>query len=395
MPYRKDKTIMRAWAEINLDAIVHNYREIRKITNPTTKIMAIVKADGYGHGFKKIAEVLFENGIDAFGVATTDEAMQLRNAGFTLPVLILGIIPDDELNIVIENEISISVTNLEIAKKISSVATSLKKNAKIHIKLDTGMGRIGFVCGDDDAMTTEQIIQTAKLPYIDIEGVFSHFSKADESDKTYTKLQYKRFCDICSALEKSGITIPFKHICNSAGIIQFPEYHLDMVRSGIITYGLYPSEEVDKSKINLIPAMTVKTRVTNVKTIHHPSLISYGGKYTAKPGDKIATIAIGYADGFSRILSGKAKILIKGRKVNIVGNICMDQCMADVTEIPDIKIGDEVIIFGSDGNNTITVESVAQMLGTINYEVVCSVGKRVPRAYIQNNETVSVLNYLL
>lgn len=386
---------MRAWAEINLDAIVHNYKEIRRITNPNAKIMAIIKADGYGHGFKKIAEVLSENGIDAFGVATTDEALQIRKAGFTLPVLILGIIPDDELNTVIENEISISVTNLMFAKKISSAASKLHKNARIHIKLDTGMGRIGFVCGDDDSMTAEEIIEAAKLPYINVEGVFSHFSKADEADKSYTDLQFERFCRICEILEKNGVKIPFKHICNSAGIIQFPDYHLDMVRSGIITYGLYPSDEVDKSKISLIPAMTVKTQVTNVKKIHHESLISYGGKYTAKPGDVIATIAIGYADGFSRILSGKAKVIINGHLVNVVGNICMDQCMVDVTGIPDIKIGDEVIIFGSDGNNTITVESVALLLGTINYEVVCSVGKRIPRAYIQNNKTVSVLNYLV
>ncbi len=386
---------MRAWAEINLDAIVHNYKEIRRITNPNAKIMAIIKADGYGHGFKKIAEVLSENGIDAFGVATTDEALQIRKAGFTLPVLILGIIPDDELNTVIENEISISVTNLMLAKKISSAASKLHKNARIHIKLDTGMGRIGFVCGDDDSMTAEKIIEAAKLPYINVEGVFSHFSKADEADKSYTDLQFERFCRICEILEKNGVKIPFKHICNSAGIIQFPDYHLDMVRSGIITYGLYPSDEVDKSKISLIPAMTVKTQVTNVKKIHHESLISYGGKYTAKPGDVIATIAIGYADGFSRILSGKAKVIINGHLVNVVGNICMDQCMVDVTGIPDIKIGDEVIIFGSDGNNTITVESVALLLGTINYEVVCSVGKRIPRAYIQNNKTVSVLNYLV
>ncbi len=386
---------MRAWAEINLDAIVHNYKEIRRITNPNAKIMAIIKADGYGHGFKKIAEVLSENGIDAFGVATTDEALQIRKAGFTLPVLILGIIPDDELNTVIENEISISVTNLMLAKKISSAASKLHKNARIHIKLDTGMGRIGFVCGDDDSMTAEEIIEAAKLPYINVEGVFSHFSKADEADKSYTDLQFERFCRICEILEKNGVKIPFKHICNSAGIIQFPDYHLDMVRSGIITYGLYPSDEVDKSKISLIPAMTVKTQVTNVKKIHHESLISYGGKYTAKPGDVIATIAIGYADGFSRILSGKAKVIINGHLVNVVGNICMDQCMVDVTGIPDIKIGDEVIIFGSDGNNTITVESVALLLGTINYEVVCSVGKRIPRAYIQNNKTVSVLNYLV
>ena len=386
---------MRAWAEINLDAITHNYNEIRKITSPDAKIMAIIKADGYGHGFKAIASVLLENGVDAFGVATTDEALQIRKAGFTLPVLILGVVLDDEYKKAIENEISLCVANIDTAMEISNIAKQIGKCAKIHIKLDTGMGRIGFVCGDNDSDVTEEILRIASLPYITVEGIFSHFSRADEEDSSYTDFQFKRFSEICSSLKSSGLEIPYCHICNSAGIIQFPKYHLDMVRSGIITYGLYPSEVVDKKKLDLIPAMTVKTKVTNVKEIKHESLISYGGNYKAMPGQKIATIAIGYADGFSRILSDRAKVLINGKEANVVGNICMDQCMIDVTDIDSIKTGDEVIIFGSDGNNTITVESVALLLGTINYEVVCSVGKRIPRAYIQDNKTVSVLNYLV
>ena len=386
---------MRAWAEINLDAIKHNYNEIRKITSPDAKIMAIIKADGYGHGFKAIASVLLNNGVDAFGVATTDEAMQIRKAGFTLPVLILGVVLDDEYKKAIENEISLCVANFETATEISEIAKSIGKNAKIHIKLDTGMGRIGFVCGDNDSDVKEEILKIASLPYISVEGIFSHFSRADEEDSDYTDFQFEKFSKICSSLKNDGLNIPYCHICNSAGIIQFPKYHLDMVRSGIITYGLYPSDVVDKSKLNLIPAMTVKTKVTNIKEIKHESQISYGGNYKAMPGQKIATIAIGYADGFSRILSNRASVLINGKEAKVVGNICMDQCMIDVTHIDSIKIGDEVIIFGSDGNNTITVESVALLLGTINYEVVCSVGKRIPRAYIQDNKTVSVLNYLV
>ena len=386
---------MRAWAEINLDAIKHNYNEIRKITSPDAKIMAIIKADGYGHGFKAIASVLLNNGVDAFGVATTDEAMQIRKAGFTLPVLILGVVLDDEYKKAIENEISLCVANFETATEISEIAKNIGKNAKIHIKLDTGMGRIGFVCGDNDIDVKEEILKIASLPYISVEGIFSHFSRADEEDSAYTDFQFEKFSKICSSLKNDGLNIPYCHICNSAGIIQFPKYHLDMVRSGIITYGLYPSDVVDKSKLNLIPAMTVKTKVTNIKEIKHESQISYGGNYKAMPGQKIATIAIGYADGFSRILSNRASVLINGKEAKVVGNICMDQCMIDVTHIDSIKIGDEVIIFGSDGNNTITVESVALLLGTINYEVVCSVGKRIPRAYIQDNKTVSVLNYLV
>lgn len=386
---------MRAWAEINLDAIAHNYNEIRKITSPDAKIMAIIKADGYGHGFKAIASVLLKNGVDAFGVATIDEAIQIRNAGFTLPVLILGVVLEDEYKAAIENEISLCVTNTDTAVKISQIAKKIGKNAKIHVKLDTGMGRIGFVCGDNDTEVANEILNISNLPYITIEGLFSHFSRADENDTSYTNLQFERFCGICDTLKSTGLDIPFCHICNSAGIIQYPDYHLDMVRCGIITYGLYPSEEVDRGKLNLIPAMTVKTKITDIKEIRHESLISYGGNYKAVLGQKIATIAIGYADGFSRILSGRAKVLINGQLANVVGNICMDQCMIDVTDINSIKTGDEVIIFGSDGNNTITVESVALLLGTINYEVVCSVGKRIPRAYIQDNKTVSVLNYLV
>lgn len=386
---------MRAWAEINLDAIAHNYREIRKITAQDAKIMAIIKADGYGHGFRAIASVLLENGVDAFGVATTDEALQIRKAGFTLPVLILGAIFEDEYKAAIENGISISVSNAETAYAVSSAAKKAGKHAKIHIKLDTGMGRIGFVCGDDDTSVADKIIAVSSMPFITVEGIFSHFSKADEESEDYTRLQYERFEKICSLLSERGLSIPYRHICNSAGIMRFPEYHMNMVRSGIITYGLYPSDFLAGQKLSLKPAMTVKAKVTNIKEIHHESPISYGGIFKALPGQKIATIAIGYADGFSRILSGRAQVLVNGKYANVVGNICMDQCMIDATDIDNIKIGDDVIIFGSDGNNKITVETVALLLGTINYEVVCSVGRRIPRAYIQDGKTVSILNYLV
>jgi len=385
---------MRAWAEINLDAIKHNYTEIRKITNPRSKIMAIIKADAYGHGFKEVANVLNESGVDAFGVATADEAMQIRNAGFYTPVLILGVVFKDEYKELIENDISLCVSNYKNAEEISEAAKQTGKTAKIHIKLDTGMGRIGFICNDDIQKTVSEILEISNLPNIEIEGIFSHFAKSDEKDKSYTHLQFERFTNVCNTLENSGLRIPCRHICNSGGIIEYPEYHLDMVRSGIITYGLYPSEDVDKKKINLQPAMTLKAKIVNVKEIHEKSLISYGGKYTASQGQKIATIAIGYADGLSRVLSNRANVLVNEKFANIVGNICMDQCMIDVTDIESVNCGDEVIIFGFDGNNTITVESVALLLGTINYEVVCSVSKRIPRAYIQDNKIVNVLNYL-
>ena len=330
--------------------------------------MAIVKADAYGHGFFEVASALADNGADFFGVATVDEAIQLRNAGFSNPVLILGVIFRDDLEKIISNDIMPVVFGYRFAKSISDTAVRLNKKAKIHIKLDTGMSRIGYVCSGSDSRERilDSICEIAKLPNIEIDGIFSHFAKADETERDYTKIQFERFNDIVSELENRGVHIPIKHICNSAGIIQYPEYHMDMVRSGIITYGLAPSSDVSVEGLGFEPAMQLKSVVTNLKRIKIDTPVSYGGKYIASPGTRIATVAIGYADGYSRILSGKAQVLINGKKANVIGNICMDQMMVDVTEIEDIKIGDEVILFGKSGNNMITVESVAELMGTIN-----------------------------
>lgn len=388
---------MRAWAEINLDAIQNNIKKIKNTLSNKTKLMAIVKADAYGHGFFEVASVLASNGADAFGVATTDEAIQLRNAGITNPILILGVIFRDDLKRIIQNDIMPVVFGYRFAKSISDTAVALGKTAKIHIKLDTGMSRIGYVCSgsDREERILDSIMDIAALPNIEIDGIFSHFSKADEKDREYTKLQFERFMHIIDELEKRNLYIPTKHICNSAGIICYPEYHLDMVRCGIITYGLAPSDYVDVKQLGLEPAMQLKSVVTNLKRMKVDTPVSYGGKYIAKPGTRIATIGIGYADGYSRILSEKSSILINGIMAKTVGNICMDQLMADVTQIENINIGDEVILFGADGNNTITVESVAQLMGTINYEIICVIGKRVPRVYIRNGKTVNVVNYLV
>ena len=386
---------MRAWAEIDLDAIAHNFKEIKRVTSPDAKIMAVIKADAYGHGFTEVAHTLLQSGAHAFAVATADEALQLRRAGFDVPVLILGYVFVDEYEELIKNGISLVAGSLDTAREISCAAKKAGKRAKIHIKLDTGMGRIGFVCGDDDESVADEICSASALDAIETEGIFSHFSKADETDLSYTRFQFERFSHICSLIERRGLNIPIKHICNSAGIIRLPEFHMDMVRAGIILYGLNPSDCPVWDKVNLKPAMTFKTKIVNIKNIKHESSISYGVKYKASPGKKIATIAVGYADGFSRILSNKASVLVRGKRAKVVGNICMDQCMIDVTDIEGVNLNDDVIIFGSDGNNTITVELVASLLGTISYEVVCSVGKRIPRIYIQNGKTVSILNYLL
>ena len=380
---------MRTWAEIDLDAIRYNFRQIKSKTH--SKIMAIIKADAYGHGVKKVAEVLLEEGAYAFGVATADEALELRNLGFTVPILILGVIFKEEYHKIINEDVSFAVTDMESAVYASETAKKLKKTARIHIKLDTGMGRIGFACTEDNA---NDIFKISTLENMKIEGVFSHMSKADEEDKTYANRQFEKFTTMCTILEEKGLKIPLKHIANSASIATLPHTHLDMVRSGIITYGLYPSEDVDERHISLKPAMTLKSKITHIKTITEDSPISYGGHYTAKKGQKIATVAIGYADGFTRTLSGKASVLVGGFTAPVVGNICMDQCMIDVSHIKNIKCEDEVIIFGSDGNNTISVDSVALLIGTINYEVVCSVARRVPRAYIADHKIIALKNRL-
>ena len=265
------------------------------------------------------------------------------------------------------------------------------KKALIHIKLDTGMGRIGFTPNEK---SVDEILKISKMDSLEIQGIFSHMSKADEADKTYANGQYEKFADICTSLEAKGVTLPIKHLANSASIATLPHTHFDMVRSGIVNYGLKPSEDVGEEHIRLKPVMTLKSKITHIKTVEEDLPISYGGNFVAKKGSKIATVAIGYADGLSRVLSGKIKFLVKGHYAPVVGNICMDQCMIDITDFDDINTFDEVIIFGSDGNNTISVDSVALLLGTINYEVVCSVARRVPRAYIQNNKVIATLNHL-
>lgn len=387
---------MRAWAEINLDNIAHNISCIRKSIAPATKLLVVIKADGYGHGYKQVAKVAVDNGADFFGVASADEAMQLRRSGFDTSILILGPVDDDEFVHVVDRDIAITVFNIEIARRISSIATALGKKARLHIKIDTGMSRIGYMAASDNHNEIiNEILTISNLPNISIEGIFTHFAKADDKQSDFTQIQFERFIGICDELSQRGLNIPIRHCCNSGGIVNYPQYHLDMVRSGIITYGCYPSEQTNNGKLDLRPAMQLKSKITDVKRVGVGIDVSYGGTYTtAKPID-IATFGIGYADGYFRSLSNKSEVIVGNRKAKVIGRVCMDQTMADVTEIKNIKIGDEVILFGTDGNNTITVDSVAALAGTINYEVLSVVGKRVPRVYIKDGKVVKVLNYLV
>ncbi|MEE1223893.1 MAG: alanine racemase [Clostridia bacterium] len=382
----------RTWAEIDLDAIAHNMREIRKITSPDAQIMAVVKADGYGCGFYETTKVLLENGADRLAVAILQEGKQLRKRGIDVPILILGASFEDDIEDIIDSDITPNVCSFEFAKAISEVSERKQKTTKIHIKLDTGMSRVGFLISDNNEKVIREIEKISQLPYIEIEGIFSHFSTSDEADDSYTRLQFKRFMEVCNELKNIGINIPIKHICNSAGVMMYPEMHLDMVRPGVILYGMYPSEEVDKSRLNLIPAMTVKSKITFVKEVEAGRGVSYGKEYITDGTTKIATVPIGYADGYLRKIAKCGKMIVNGVKVPIIGRICMDQCMINVSNVHNIERGDEAIIFGREG---ITIDDLAKWLDTINYEISCVIGKRIPRIYIKDGKAVKVLNYLL
>lgn len=383
---------MRAFAEINLDCIRDNVLNIQKQIGGDTKILAIIKADGYGHGSIPIAKYLSrENLVYGFGVSTVREAVVLRKAGINLPILILGYVFPADFETIIRYDIITTVFQLETAKALSQKAGECGENAKIHIKIDTGMGRIGF---SPDEKAIDDITEITKLPNITVDGLFTHFACADCEDKVSTNAQLEKFRKIISELEDRGVYIPIKHCCNSAGIIELDDSRFDMVRAGIILYGLYPSEEVSKNKIALRPAMAIKSRVSYVKTVPEGTPISYGSIYVTESERKIATISIGYADGIMRNLTGKGEVLINGKRAKIVGKICMDQMMADVTDIENVRQGDIVTIIGKDGDEEISMEEISEKAGTFNYEFVCGFQRRVPRIYRENGHIIKILDYL-
>lgn len=380
------------WAEINLDNLAHNMREVRRVTDENSLVTAVVKADAYGHGSVVVSDTFLKNGADRLAVATLSEAIELRKAGIKAPILILGYTPDSQHTLAMEYDIIETIYTLESAKVLSQMAVQNNRKVKIHLKVDSGMGRIGFLPNEE---SIDSIVEICNLPNIEVEGVFTHFAKADEVDKAYTKIQFNRFKWVVERLEERGIDIPIVHCANSAAIIDMPEYDLDMVRGGIIIYGLYPSKEVNSKKVDLKPAMTLKATVSNIKDVSEGFGVSYGQIFKTSRKSKIATIPIGYADGYSRLLTGKATVSIKGKRVPVVGKICMDQCMLDVTDVEDVQIGDEVILFGDGSNNSPHIDEIAEALGTINYEVVCMVSRRVPRVYMKDGKVVKYVNYLI
>jgi alanine racemase len=384
----KDNITAPVWAQINLDNIKYNLKNIKSRLSKDTKICGVVKANAYGHGSVEIAKLLQREKVDYLAVARFEEALELIQNYITLPILCLGYIPDESLKLAIENDIEITVYSLGMANSIDNIASKLGKIAKVHIKIDTGMTRIGF---KPNQSSIEEIFKINNLKYIKIIGIYTHFATADEKDKKFTYIQYEKFKYIVSELENLNIHIPIKHVSNSATIIDCSELDCDMVRCGIILYGHYPSEEVKKSNLSLKPAMTLKTRVSNINEIQAGESIGYGQKYISKEKETIATLSIGYADGFSR-LQTNPKAMIRGEVFDVVGRICMDQCMVRVDKNIDIKIGDEVILFGKEG---ITAENIAMNLGTINYEVLCMVQRRIERIYLEGNVIVQVRNYLV
>lgn len=376
----------RVTANISLDAICSNIINSKKLIDDTTKIMVIIKADGYGHGAVPIAKAL-DPIADAFGIAILEEGIELRRAGIKKPLLILGYTPKEQYKDMVRFGITPTIFQYSAAEELSREAVKQKKTVNIHIKLDTGMSRIGY---SDKPGSIEEIKKIYLLEGIKIEGVFSHFACADEADKTSARDQLRRYLNFIEKLKKEGINIPVKHISNSAGIIDLPEAQLNMVRSGISTYGLYPSDEVEKNKLELTPALELKTHVSFVKEVDAGVGVSYGSTYVTSKKTKIATIPVGYGDGYPRLLSSKGRVLIHGNSAPILGRICMDQFMVDVTGIDNVNQGDTVTLIGKDGNECITVEEVAELAYSFNYELICNIGKRIPRIYYSQGKITEV-----
>lgn len=377
-------------ANVDLDAIRHNIIEMKKHIRPTTKLLAVIKADAYGHGSVAVARAL-EDLADYYAVAHLGEAAELRRYGVRKPILILGYCDPQEFEELILQDITINIFRLEDAKALSDTAMRLGKTAKLHIKLDTGMNRIGFPC---NRTAMEEIKAIKTLPGLDVEGIFTHFAKADERNKEAFEQQLNQFRYMLGSLEVEGVTFAIRHASNSAAIMEAGDLDLDMVRSGISTYGLYPSEEVEISTADLIPAMSLTSKVTHVKMVPAGSGIGYGWTYITEKETKVATIPVGYADGYKRALSNQGRVLIHGTSVPIIGRVCMDQFMVDVTGLSDVKVGDTVTLFGKDGDAQIPVEEIANMSESFNYEFVCGMTRRIPRIYTLNGACAGVLDYL-
>ena len=381
----------RVTARIDLDAMAENMRNIKKLIPGGVGVMGIVKADAYGHGAIETSKVILYNGADSLGVAIANEGIELRRNNILVPILVLGYTPPALFPEVVSNNLIQTVFSLESAAKLSEAAKAAGKTAKIHIKIDTGMGRIGFLPNED---SYAEIIKISKLPFIEVEGIYTHFSTADEADKEFTNHQDRVFREAVGRISEKGLDIPVRHGANSAAMIDFDDKFYNLVRPGIILYGLYPSAEVNRERLPLTPVMSIKTSISHVKEVPEGTPIGYGRKFVTGRKSLIATVPIGYADGFLRRMKDGGRVIVRGQYAGIVGNVCMDQFMIDVSGIDGVSPSDEVIIMGSQGDCSISADEIADVLGTINYEVVCMIGKRVPREYIKNKKILKTINYV-
>ena len=382
---------LRTWCEIDLSAMLHNFMAARRHLPDEVLLAAVIKANAYGHGAAEAARLL-EGKADRFAVAMTDEAVELRKAGIETPIFLLGPTPENDFEAIAEYDIEAAVPSYAYGKALCAYGAAHEKTISYHVALDTGMGRIGFACTEQ---SLDEIEALHKLPGGQLLGVFSHYAKADYADKTYAREQTRRYKAFTEALEQRGIQIPLKHLDNSAALIEMPD-KFDMVREGIILYGLKPSSEVDLSLIGgLKGVMALRSHISFLKTVTEPTPVSYGCTYVAQPGTKVATVSAGYADGVSRLLSNRGQVLVRGVRCPILGRVCMDQFMIDVTHVPEAQVGDTVTVFGRDGDDEITADDVADRIGTIGYEVTCLITPRVPRVYIEDGQVVDIHRPLL
>lgn len=389
--------LKRTWAQIDLDALEHNYRAIRNSLKQGCRMMCVIKADAYGHGAVCLAREYERMGAEWFAVSNLAEAIQLRDAGISKPVLILGYTPAENAGALAQYRVTQAILSTEYAQNLSDSACKQGIKVEVHLKLDTGMSRIGLLCQEKEQCPTaaNEALHICRLPGLDVKGAFTHFAVADEAEdgREATKKQYDCFMTVIGLLRAEGIPLPICHCSNSGAVLFYPEMQLDMVRCGIILYGLLPSCKLQNS-LNLRPVMELKSIVSLVKEVPAGTMVSYGHDYIAQKSMRIATIPIGYADGYSRLLSGRAEMLVRGKRAPVIGRVCMDQLMLDVTDIPAVEEGDTVTVFGCDGESLLPVEELAALYGTINYEIVCLISKRVPRLYYRNGCVVDELDYI-
>ena len=389
--------LRRTWAQINLDAVDNNIRQIRSLLHPGVKLCATVKADCYGHGYAYTAAEMASAGTDWFAVSNLSEALQLRRAGISQPILILGYTPPEKAEELVYNDISQAVFSPEYGRALSDRAVQAGIKVNAHIKIDTGMTRIGFFYHDsvEDYPSLLEAAAVCKLPGLYTEGIFTHFSSADCADgELFIRLQYDLFLSAVDRLQRAGVHFDVRHCSNSAAIIDYPEMNLDMVRAGIILYGMYPSAAVSR-RIQLLPVMEVKTVISMVKEIPAATPVSYSRTYESRGVRRVATVPIGYADGYPRLLSNKSHMLVDGKEAPVIGNVCMDQTMLDVTGIDGAEAGKTVTVFGHDHGAFLSIDTLAEQCGEINYELSCALSRRVPRVYVRSNEIIATTDYML